>query len=121
MCNLEVHVVLCRPSGCQFQEGAQWLCGAPQLIQTGFCARVAGNVKDQCRAAQVLCASMAKASCASVSKHAMYFCAVSRSAGHTERTSAMWYCSENHAVEFAVTIQPPMPTVSPCAIASAAA
>ena len=57
----------------------------------------AGRQNAHCFAPRALCAVMAKASCARVSKHAMYRCGASLSCGHTVRSSDACHCSANHA------------------------
>ena len=80
----------------------------------------AGREKVHCCAPKLRCAVIARASCASVSKHAMYLCGASESCGQTALISDACQCSANQAHLFAVTIQPPMPMRSPSARASAA-
>ena len=77
--------------------------------------------QTQTSAPRLLRAVMASASCARVSKHAMYLCGGSVSWGHTERTSDACRCSANHAQCEDATIHPPTPMTSPSALASAAA
>ena len=84
-------------------------------------SEAAGRVKRKCLVRMRATAVMARASCASVSKHAMYACAFLVSCGQCLRTSVMSHCSENQAKLCDVLIQPPTPTVEPSAIASAAA
>ena len=64
---------------------------------------------------------MASASCASVSKHAMYCCGEPQSCGQKHRICSDVKDSANHAQCVAVTIHPPMPIPWSSAIASAAA
>ena len=81
----------------------------------------AGRQNVHCCAPRPRCAVIASASCASVSKQAMYLCGVSESCGQTARISDACQCSANPAHLLAVTIQPPIPMRSPSARASAAA
>ena len=81
----------------------------------------AGNANCQVLAPMAWRAVIASASCASVSKHAMYCCGEPESCGQKHRTCSAAKDSANHAQCVAVTIHPPMPTPWSSAIASAAA
>ena len=81
----------------------------------------AGNANCQALAPTAWRAVMASASCASVSKHAMYCCGEPESCGQKHRTCSAVKDSANHAQCVAVTIHPPMPMPRSSAIASAAA
>ena len=80
-----------------------------------------GSTKLKCLECSLRCASIASASCASVSKHAMYGCADFVRWGQCRRISVIDHGSENQRNSVEVLIQPPMPTASPSAMASAAA
>ena len=80
-----------------------------------------GSAKLKCLECNLRCASIASASCASVSKHAMYGCADLLSWGQRCRISVIDHDSENQRNSVEVLTQPPMPTASPSAMASAAA
>ena len=81
----------------------------------------AGNTNLKCRECSLRCVTIAKASCASVSKQAIYACAFLLRSGQKCLTSVMDQDSENQKNWDDVLIHPPMPTVSPSAMASAAA
>ena len=80
-----------------------------------------GSTKLKCLECNLQCASIASASCANVSKHAMYGCADLVSWGQCCRSSVIDHDAENQKNSVEVLIQPPMPTASPSAMASAAA
>ena len=81
----------------------------------------AGRTNLKCLDWSLRNANVASASCASVSKQAIYACACLFKAGQYLRTSVIDHVSENHRNCLDVLIHPPMPTVSPSAIASATA
>ena len=81
----------------------------------------AGNANCQALAPMAWWAVMASASCASVSKHAMYCCGEPESCGQKQRICSDVKDSANQAQCVAVTIHPPMPMPWSSAIASAAA
>ena len=80
-----------------------------------------GRTKRKCFVCMRETAVIARASCATVSEHAMYAWVFLVRCGQRCLTSVMSHCSENQANDCDVLIQPPMPTVVPSAIASAAA
>ena len=84
-------------------------------------SQAAGRAKRQCFACMRVLAIIASASCARVSKQAMYFCGASTSCGQCRLSSSMFHCSANQANWVAVLIHPPIPTILPSALASAAA
>ena len=69
-----------------------------------------GSANFQVVAPSALRATIAKASCASVSKQAMYCCWLPVSCGQTDLICSAVQCSANQAQCVAVTIQPPTPT-----------
>ena len=48
VCDIECHAVPCGPSCCGLEEGAQWLCSAPQSVQACLCGRVVRGA-GQCK------------------------------------------------------------------------
>ena len=80
-----------------------------------------GSANFQVVAPSALRAAIASASCATVSKHAMYCCGLPVSCGHSALTWSAVQVSANQEQCDEVTIQPPMPTCFSSAMASAAA
>ena len=80
-----------------------------------------GSTNLKRRECSLRCVTMASASCASVSKQAMYAYACLVSSGQKCLISVMDQDSENQKNCDEVLIHPPMPIVSPSAMASAAA
>ena len=84
-------------------------------------SEAAGNAKCHALARRACLAVMARANCASVSKHAMYCCGEPESCGQRLRIWSAVQDSANHAQCCAVAIHPPIPMRCSSAMASAAA